>query len=305
MITIRKPRIYLAGTQSKYKYRNWVTKTYSHIFDIIDPFVEVDHNMLPSEIVKRDLELIDKCDILIAYIYEKTFGTTMELFYAYNKGKQVYVVTNPEFALDPWLKSHSTRRFYFIDSCMNSALNYFGLLFEPKEQNINEYEGNKTMESTVFKGEKRMKHKDGNMNMGEVANAGMCMDDSKNATRLLQKNFSPLVVRKFQILSWPMFIGVICDANLDDLDDVVLNSVDKCKDLGFLNGTIQGSRNTCGFISEEISNHYNAIKRNCMEGSLVFWYVDKCAIASATGDLMSHEKCCMEFYQIVNILTKI
>ena len=59
------------------------------------------------------------------------------------------------------------------------------------------------------------------VDMGKIANAGMARDDSSTATRLLDKNWSPLIVRKYQMEGWPMYIGIICDANLNDLDDVV------------------------------------------------------------------------------------
>ena len=142
------------------------------------------------------------------------------------------------------------------------------------------------------------------VNMGEQANAGMVRDDSSTATRLLDKNWSPLVVRKYQMEGWPMFIGIICDANLDDLDTVVYDIMDEVKELGFL-GTIQGHRNACGLISDRLVEHYNKIKRGVMEGNCVFWYTDKCAISSAYGDLMTHNKCAMEFYSILQMMRHI
>lgn len=142
-------------------------------------------------------------------------------------------------------------------------------------------------------------------NMGEDANAGMTLDDSSTSTRLLNKQWSPLIIRKYQMFGWPMFIGIICDANLNDLDDVVYDAVEKAEKIGFINGTIQGARNTCGFLSDEITNHYNNIKRGVLEGSIVFWYQDKLAVSSAYGDLMTHEKCASEFYSILNMMPHI
>lgn len=144
-----------------------------------------------------------------------------------------------------------------------------------------------------------------NKNMGDEANAGLTRDDSSTATRLLQKNWSPLIVRKYQMHGWPMFIGIICDANLNDLDNIVYDIMDKAEEIGFINGTIQGARNACGFLSDELVKHYNKIKRGVMEGNIVFWYQDKLAISSAYGDLMTHEKCAMEFYSILQMLPHI
>jgi len=143
------------------------------------------------------------------------------------------------------------------------------------------------------------------LDMGKKANAGFTQDDSSTATRLLQKNWSPLIVRKYQAEGWPMFIGCICDANLNDLDDVVLDLLDEAKELGFVNGTIQGARNACGFISDGLVKHYNKIKRGVMEGNCVVWYQDKLMISSAYGDLMTHEKCVLEFYSILNMMPHI
>jgi len=142
-------------------------------------------------------------------------------------------------------------------------------------------------------------------NMSEQANAGMTRDDSSTATRLLDKNWSPLIVRKYQMEGWPMYIGIICDANLNDLDDVIYDVMDQAKEAGFISGTIQGIRNCCGMLSEEIVNHYNMKKRGVSEGVIVCWYVDKMFCSSAYGDFMTHNKCAMEFYQILNTLPHI
>ncbi len=142
-------------------------------------------------------------------------------------------------------------------------------------------------------------------NMGKQANDGRTRDDSSTSTRLLDKNWSPLIVRKYQMEGWPMYIGIICDANLNDLDDVIYDTMEEAREADFLNGTIQGVRNTCGMLSDGIVDHYNKVKRGVAEGVIVCWYVDKMFCSSAYGDFMNHEKCAMEFYQIVNTLPHI
>jgi len=142
-------------------------------------------------------------------------------------------------------------------------------------------------------------------NMGKNANEGFVKrDDSKTSTRLFDKNWSPLIVRKYQMNGWPMFIGIICDANLDDLDETVYSITDRVKDQ-FWNGGIQGVRNYCGYLNDEIVKHYDEIKRGCAEGVIVCWYVDKMFCSSAYGDLMTHEKCAAEFYSILNMMPHI
>ena len=144
-----------------------------------------------------------------------------------------------------------------------------------------------------------------NENMGEIANKGMARDDSMTATRLLDKHFSPLIVRKYQMEGWPLFIGIICDANLNDLDKVVYKLTEKARGYGFMDGNIQDARNYCGFVNDGIVRHYNSIKQGVCEGVMVCWYIDKCWISAAYGDLMVHYKCVAEFYSIVNTMPHI
>jgi len=58
--------------------------------------------------VERDLEDIEKCDLLIAYLPKLSAGTCMELFYAKCKGKRVIVVSEMS-CLSPWIVVHSDR----------------------------------------------------------------------------------------------------------------------------------------------------------------------------------------------------
>ncbi len=142
-------------------------------------------------------------------------------------------------------------------------------------------------------------------NMGNKANEGMARDDSSTSTRLLDKNWSPLVVRKYQFEGWPLFISLICDANLNDLDAAVYKIADEAKKLQFVNGTIQGARNFCGYMSDELVKHYNVVKQGCVEGVAVLWYIDKCFISSLYGDFMVHASCKQELYFIINTLPHI
>ena len=144
-----------------------------------------------------------------------------------------------------------------------------------------------------------------NINMGERANEGMTRDDSSTSTRLLDKNWSPLIVRKYQMEGWPLFISLICDANLNDLDKTVYEIHDQASKRGFFNGTIQGGRNYCGFMSDKIKKHYDEIKRGCVEGVAVLWYIDKCFISSLYGDFMVHASCKQELFTIINTLPHI
>jgi hypothetical protein len=155
-----------------------------------------------------------------------------------------------------------------------------------------------------MKGEKEMEEKK-NLNTGETANKGLAMDDSKTATRLFQKQFSPLVVRRHYVGQGPLFVGIICDADLSDLDTVILDIVDESEKLGLLTNNIQAARNFAGYMNDRIEKHYNGIKRGVVEGVAVLFYADNCMISSTNKNFMCHEKCCNEFYMLCNIMTKI
>lgn len=129
------------------------------------------------------------------------------------------------------------------------------------------------------------------------------INDEKVSTRLLEKNYSPLIVRKYSVKNWPLFIGMICDVSLSDLDNVVLDIIEEADSL--LVNDIQDLRDFCGFMSEKITEHYNNIKRGSVEGVAVILYADKLFISSLTNDFMCHQNCKMELFQILNMMPHI
>jgi nucleoside 2-deoxyribosyltransferase len=95
--------------------------------------------------VRRALDLIDQCDALLANLNRSSYGTAMELFYAFRRGKMVTVVGQSPF--NPWVVSHSQARFGDIDEAieyiigekpqalpLNWALQYEAFLSERYEQ---------------------------------------------------------------------------------------------------------------------------------------------------------------------------
>jgi hypothetical protein len=95
--------------------------------------------------VRRSLDLIDQCDALLANLSKSSYGTAMEIFYAYRRGKIVTVVGQSPFS--PWVLSHSQARFEDIDRALdyiideqphsapfNWALQYEAQLSERYEQ---------------------------------------------------------------------------------------------------------------------------------------------------------------------------
>ena len=129
------------------------------------------------------------------------------------------------------------------------------------------------------------------------------INDDNVSTRLLGKNYSPLIVRKYSVKNWPLFVGMICDLSLSDLDSVVLDIIDDSDEL--LINDIQSLRNFCGYMSEKITDHYNNIKRGSIEGVAIILYSDKLFISSLTNDFMCHQNCKIELFQILNIMPHI
>jgi len=125
-----KTVIYMAGTISQHKYRREIKKQYGNIYDIIDPF---DYNKINNinindlcmhdkiQIVNIDKSNIDKCDIIIANVSDgPTFGTVMEIMYAYENDKLIYVIdTTNKYHNDIWLSAHADYIFESIFDCWN------------------------------------------------------------------------------------------------------------------------------------------------------------------------------------------
>jgi len=63
-------------------------------------------NVPPPDFIKRDLEDISKCDMLVAYLPRISAGTCMELFYAKMKGKRTVTICELENP-SPWIIFHS------------------------------------------------------------------------------------------------------------------------------------------------------------------------------------------------------
>lgn len=120
-------------------------------------------------------------------------------------------------------------------------------------------------------------------------------------TKLIEKNYSPLIVRKYMVQGWPTYVSLICDVSLSDLDDVVNKVVSQY----LFEDDIQTLRNFCGDLSDTIVNHYNSIKQGCVEGVAVLSYFDKLFISSLYGDFMCHASCKQELFAIIQTLPHI
>lgn len=130
-------KVYLAGSVYETGYRDYAYNNYSKKLDICDPLREVEAGIMGLDlssikdlkkinftkdeicrIIELDKQAISSCDILVAYIRRCSFGTTMEILYAWQQQIPVYVI-NPgnTFIKDVWLSYHTTRFHETIDEC--------------------------------------------------------------------------------------------------------------------------------------------------------------------------------------------
>lgn len=117
------------------------------------------------------------------------------------------------------------------------------------------------------------------------------------ATALMTKEHEPLIIRKYTQYGFPLYIAMICGANLDNLDDVVLDFVDKNKAM-LMSNSIQQKRNLCGLLTEHICKTYG----RKAEGVAVLWYMDKMWVSSLFGDFMNHAPCKIELFTLLSIM---
>lgn len=136
---------------------------------------------------------------------------------------------------------------------------------------------------------------------GDPINKGKIDTNKKEpVTQLLEKNNAPMILRKYQALGWPLFVGIICDQDLSSLDEAVMYFLKK-QNPKHLNN-IQDMRNFCGGLSDYLLQEFNEIKFGSVEGIAVIAYWDKCCCSSLYGDFMTHTSCRIELFSLLNIL---
>jgi nucleoside 2-deoxyribosyltransferase len=108
----------IQGVETEQQYRDIIGEICVRCgFEVVDPWKRekvlyngIEHgwwNKVPVvDFVRRDLEDIEKCDILVAYLPKLSAGTCMELFYAKLKGKKTVCISKIENT-SPWITAHS------------------------------------------------------------------------------------------------------------------------------------------------------------------------------------------------------
>jgi len=96
------------------EWRHEAKKILGDSFVVIDPTVRDCRGLedeLFRDLVKLDLEDIDRSDFVLANVSRPSWGTAMEIFYAARSGKPVVAFSLVSDAISPWLRCHSVAVF--------------------------------------------------------------------------------------------------------------------------------------------------------------------------------------------------
>lgn len=135
-------------------------------------------------------------------------------------------------------------------------------------------------------------------NHGEIGEEPK-MKSHQALTALTQKQHSPLVIRKVTKYGFPIYVGIIADANLDCLDVLIKNFIEGNMPMWESN-SIQEKRNLAGMLSDHIGRTIPNV-----EGIAVTFYIDKMVVSSLHGDFMNHFQCKFEYYTLLNMSTNV
>ena len=119
----------------------------------------------------------------------------------------------------------------------------------------------------------------------------------KTFTKLVDKHYSPLVIRKITRYGFPIYIAMITDDSLTELDRVILAYMEEHKEEGWVND-IQAIRDLAGGLTNHLIETYEKA-----EGVAVIFYVDKMFVSSLHGDFMTHAACKSELFSLLQMST--
>jgi hypothetical protein len=114
-------------------------------------------------------------------------------------------------------------------------------------------------------------------------------------TQVIGKEFSPLIIRRYSVPEL-MFVSIITDDNLDNLDNVVRKFQKKFP----MENSIQSIRNHAGGLTDYLYKQYKKV-----EGVAVIVQADKMTVSSLKGDFMNHMSCRLELYELLNFATQV
>jgi len=136
--------VYLAGAihhvppEFALEWRRQATEALKRYYRILDPTADKDLYQpdvsvsvyTPEQIVTSDLKMIKKADIILAEISRTDLpyhGTSMELSYAYQWGKTIYVWGGCQ---SYWVRYHATQIFDNLADALSHLLNGSGAMPE-------------------------------------------------------------------------------------------------------------------------------------------------------------------------------
>lgn len=108
----------ILGMETQQDYRERITEICEKLrAEVIDPWKrekmlykkEEDcwwNNVPSADFIKRDLEDVEQCDVMVVYLPKLSAGACMEMFYAKMKGKKVVVISEMA-CLSPWILAHA------------------------------------------------------------------------------------------------------------------------------------------------------------------------------------------------------
>jgi nucleoside 2-deoxyribosyltransferase len=74
---------------------------------------------IAREIVENDKLDIDQSDVILVNYVKPSVGTSMEILYAWERGKKIVIVSEAEAVLSPWLIYHSLKIVHsMLDACV-------------------------------------------------------------------------------------------------------------------------------------------------------------------------------------------
>ncbi len=114
-----KPKltVYLSGPMADCTLEEqtcWRNKMKEDLPDVefLDPcrreFKEYESMETAIEIVEKDKEDVDNSDVIFVFHNKPSVGTSMEILYAFEKGKYVLTVHATGMPLSPWILYHSS-----------------------------------------------------------------------------------------------------------------------------------------------------------------------------------------------------
>jgi nucleoside 2-deoxyribosyltransferase len=118
------PLIYLCGPingRSDDDCKTWRSAVSARFADTLDP-MRRDYRGKEAESFREIVELdkidVASCDVVLVYFDKPSVGTSMEMLYAWERGKRIVLVDRSAAPLSPWLRYHSHAVFKSLDEAM-------------------------------------------------------------------------------------------------------------------------------------------------------------------------------------------